>query len=251
MVALLAVMPTVGRRPRRIRSGNIDSIWLSPAPKQLICRRRMTRRPPPTRPAIVAATESCHISTISAGTPGRQITRQGRTALAGHFQVDARRRAVRIPHHAAAGGKHRLQFVLRRHRPAPPGEHRPDVLQRLGVESATAGRSPAANASRVRSSAVGPSPPVATTTSARSIARRNTSAHGSNSSPTVRVEEHADAQFLQPLAEPLGVGVESLTAGDFVTDGEDFGVHQAIVAPAGSSAPESRRFGRERRRWRG
>ena len=39
------------------------------------------------------------------------------------------------------------------------------------------------------------------------------------------VKEHANAQFFQPLAEPLGIGVEQLTAGDFVTDGEDFGVH--------------------------
>ena len=35
----------------------------------------------------------------------------------------------------------------------------------------------------------------------------------------------ADAQLLQPLAEPLGVRVERLAAGDFVADGEDFGVH--------------------------
>ena len=39
--------------------------------------------------------------------------------------------------------------------------------------------------SRVKSSAVGPSPPVATTTSARAMAWRNASAPGSNSSPTV------------------------------------------------------------------
>ena len=37
--------------------------------------------------------------------------------------------------------------------------------------------------------------------------------------------EHADAQLVQPLAEPLRVGVEQLPAGDFVADGEDLGVH--------------------------
>ena len=43
------------------------------------------------------------------------------------------------------------------------------------------------------------------------------------------VEEHADAQFFQPLAEPLRIGVERLSAGDFVTDGEDFRVHGRLV----------------------
>jgi len=42
--------------------------------------------------------------------------------------------------------------------------------------------------------------------------------------------EHTDAQFFQPLAEPLGIGVEKLTAGDFVTDGKDFGVHGTMVS---------------------
>jgi hypothetical protein len=37
--------------------------------------------------------------------------------------------------------------------------------------------------------------------------------------------EYADAQFLEPLAEPLGIGVEKLTAGDLVADGKDFGMH--------------------------
>ena len=47
IVARLALMPTRGMRPRRMRSGMSDSTWLSPAPKHLMFRRRMTRPPPP------------------------------------------------------------------------------------------------------------------------------------------------------------------------------------------------------------
>ena len=40
------------------------------------------------------------------------------------------------------------------------------------------------------------------------------------------VIEDADAQLAQSLAEPLRVGVEELSAGDFVANGEDLGVHR-------------------------
>ena len=40
-----------------------------------------------------------------------------------------------------------------------------------------------------------------------------------------RVIEDANAQFSQPLAEPLTVGVQPLAAGQFVADGDDFSYH--------------------------
>ena len=43
--------------------------------------------------------------------------------------------------------------------------------------------------------------------------------------------EDADTQLAQSLAEPLRVGVEELSAGDFVANGENLGVH---VGTAGS-----------------
>ena len=48
-----------------------------------------------------------------------------------------------------------------------------------------------------------------------------------------RMEEHGDAQLLEPLAEPLGVRVQRLPAGDLVTDGKDFGVHSYSPLPLG------------------
>ena len=85
----------------------------------------------------------------------------------------------------------------------------------------------AAMASRVRSSAVGPSPPVATTTSARSIAVRNDGDVGLQVVGHGRVKGHRDAQLAQPLAEPLAVGVQPLAAGQLVANGNDFGTHKA------------------------
>ena len=77
---------------------------------------------------------------------------------------------------------------------------------------------------------MGPRPPVAMMTSARSIAWRNDGDARLQFVADGRVVEYADAQLLQPLAEPLGVGVEKSAAGDLVADGEDFGDHWLSVA---------------------
>ena len=54
--------------------------------------------------------------------------------------------------------------------------------------------------------------------------------------------EHADAQLLEPLAEPLGVRVERLAADDFVADGDDFGIHgQSSCHVTGGTALAQRR----------
>ena len=73
MVALLAVMPTVGMWPRRIMSGSIRSTSLSPAPKIFRTRVMMTGRAAPWLATISGATWRFHISSISAGTPGRAV----------------------------------------------------------------------------------------------------------------------------------------------------------------------------------
>ncbi len=42
------------------------------------------------------------------------------------------------------------------------------------------------------------------------------------------VIKDADTQLTQSLAEPLRVGVEELSAGDFIADGENLGVHLQV-----------------------
>ena len=83
----------------------------------------------------------------------------------------------------------------------------------------------AAMASRVRSSAVGPRPPVATTKSARSIAARKTATLFVEVVADGGVESDVDAQLGEPLAEPLAIGVQPLAGGELVANGNDFGVH--------------------------
>ncbi len=151
-----------------------------------------------------------------------------RPAHARHLQVDARRRAVRIEHHAAAGGNMRLTLVLRRHRPVPHGKHPADVLHALGIDlqrplggrrqgvaRQIVGRRPQPAGGHHQ---VGPLDCLAENLGTC----RQLVADG-------RMEEHGDAQFLEPLAEPLGVRVQRLPAGDLVTDGKDFGVHGTSV----------------------
>ena len=249
IVALLAVMPTVGRRPRRIRSGSIASIWLSPAPKQWISRRRITRRLPPMKPAIVAADRIVpHFDHF--GRHARQTNHAaGRSPFAGNLQIDARRGAVRISHHAAAGGKHRLKLVRRGHRPVAAGEHRADVLQGVGVElQRAAGRLGQRLARQIvgrgaKSAGghdhVGPGDRLAKHLDA---GRQFVADRG--------MIEHANAQLFEPLAEPLGVRVESLAAGDFVADGDDFGVHGKRFAVSRQKGSNDNPRGNTRKRER-
>ena len=166
------------------------------------------------------------MSTISAGTPGRQKTRHAIAQRAGTSRsmpgaVPCGLRITRLP----AGNMDCSSFC------GGMGRFRRANSRRMCSKASPSstqprGRWPRANASRVRSSAVGPSPPVATTRSARPIARRNASAHGFQLVAHRGMEQHANAQFLQPLAEPPGVRVEKSAAGDLVTDGQDFGVHE-------------------------
>ena len=101
----------------------------------------------------------------------------------------------------------------------------------------------AASTSRVRSSCVGPRPPVARTRSARSQAARK---HVDVVVEVVGdggVEADGDADLGEPAAEPLAVGVEVLAAGEFAADGEDFGFH--VVTARGT---EEKQNGRARAR---
>ena len=101
-----------------------------------------------------------------------------------NIEIDAGRGAVRIRHDAAAFGEECLKLVALGHFALPSGKKLPDVLEGFRDHDQRAFR-PAARASRVRSSAVGPSPPVEMTMLARWTARRKTSTQGCNSSPTV------------------------------------------------------------------
>ena len=131
--ALLAVMPTVGVRPRRIRSGSMASIWLSPAPKQLIFRRTIFFAPPasfPISPCKIIVPHFAHFG----GHAGQGEKTAGHSAVSRNFQIDARRGAVRIHDHPAAGGKHRLQLVLLGHLAFSPGEETANLLQSFGIK---------------------------------------------------------------------------------------------------------------------
>ena len=133
IVALLAVMPTVGVRPRRIMSGSIASIWLSPAPKQLIFRRTIFFVPPASFVISLPQIAVPHFAHFGRHA-GQGEKAAGISARPRNFQIDARRRAVAVHDHPAAGGKHRLQLVLLGHFAFSPGEETADLLQGLGIK---------------------------------------------------------------------------------------------------------------------
>ena len=63
------------------------------------------------------------------------------------------------------------------------------------------------------------------TMSARSMAWRKTADARLQFVADGGVIKHPNAQFFEPPAEPLRIGVERLPAGDFVADGKNFRMH--------------------------
>ena len=75
------------------------------------------------------------------------------------------------------------------------------------------------------SSSVGPSPPVTSTTSARSHASRSTELDAFGVVPHDLVVEHVDADLGEPLPHPLGVRVGDLTQEQLGADADELGPH--------------------------
>ena len=145
-----------------------------------------------------------------------------------------------IRHHAAARWKHRLNeiaFCVSRLRRANSHEWNSAASSRYNSRPVAW-----AIASRVRSSAVGPSPPVATIRSARSTAWRNSFTLASSSSPTVVSYGTRIPNSPQSQAEPFAVGIQPLPGSKFVTNGNDFGNHRSqFSCCSGLLKPRSRK----------
>ena len=185
--------------------------------------------PPQNDPAATHAAEGREQITLPHLPHFRRHARQGEEPATAairprNVQVDARRGAVRIRHDAAARGEAGLKLVALGHFPLPPGKELPDVFEgfrhhderaigRRGERLAgeIVGRRPQAAG---RDDDVGPPDRAAEDVDA-----------GLQLVADGRVIQYADAQLAQSLAEPLRVGVEELSARDFVANGEDLGIH--------------------------
>ena len=183
MVPSCTVIPTKGSRPRRIRSGSIASTALSPAPKHLI-RRNTSVLASGCIARRACFTVCSHITRISEGTPGN----------ANALQVSPPTLAISIsmPGAVPSGfGMIRLAFGNMACRQFVWGigmtraANRASTAARAASESSSGKSTVSESTSRVRSSAVGPSPPVDRITSAREAAIRKAATPSSRESVTV------------------------------------------------------------------
>ena len=144
-----------------------------------------------------------------------------------NVDLDAGRGAVGVWNDAAPFGEEGLTLVAFGHFPLPPGEEPPDVFKGLWHHDQRAvrrcgeclageivGRRPQPAG---RNDDVGPLDRAAKDVDA-----------GLQFVADGRMIEHADTRLAESLAEPLRIGVEELSAGDFVANGEDLGVHQQV-----------------------
>ena len=156
---------------------------------------------------------------ISCGTPGRQATYAPPTFIQTPGAVPTRFGSGSAPSGKSAWTRFRSGISrFRRANIAAIASSEP--------ASSTSGTPAAfARASRVRSSWVGPSPPVITTRSARSNANRNAWTFSARSSLTVVWNRTGDPDRGQPPAEPLAVRVERLPADQLAADRDDLGFH--------------------------
>ena len=218
MVASDAVMPTSGTRPRAVRSRASASISDSPLPKRLILRWTICRVAKPWRPEErddLIVEHPLHLvrDAGQAGEPGPA-----------DLHGDSRRGADRVRQRLGAFGKQGLDPVPLGHHAVPPGEHR---LDRSSDAASSTRPTPAtaASASRVRSSWVGPRPPLVRIRSARPIAVLKTAMFSARSSPSAEWKWTGDSESSERLAEPLAVRVERLAADQFAADRDDFRLH--------------------------
>jgi len=148
----------------------------------------------------------------------------------GHLDVDPRRRAVRVRDDAAASREHRLHHVSLRHLAATPGEQRPDLLH----HSLVANQFDAADFGQTITREIvgrGPQPARAQNDIRPRDGLPERLGAGLQIIADRRVKQCLDSQIAKLLAEPLAVRVQPLTAGQFVTDGNDFGSHLSSALP--------------------
>ena len=161
---------------------------------------------------------------ISRGTPGSIATQRPRSSSS---QMPGRR-AVVVAQLARALGQHRLLAVRRGHRaleqraPSAPPSRR-GAPRRAPCRARTAPRS----SGFVRSSLVGPRPPVVITAPVRSSASRTAAAIASAVSPTVVRRAISTPSAASVAREVRGVGVDRVAEQELVTDRDDFDVHGA------------------------
>ena len=178
--------------------------------------------------ALADALAHAAAATVSHGHPAHLARHAGEHRDPASLRVvepEAGRGAVIVVEHARARGHHRLhEFVCRHLR----GVELPETFLNLrdNRSSRTSSRPNSfAMAGRVRSSAVGPSPPVVMTAPVRSIA----SAHGRRDA--IRVVAHGaamhdlDADLRERAREEGGVGVDGEAEQQLVADGEQLYLH--------------------------
>ena len=156
-----AVVPTEGMRERSMSSPRISASELSPSPT--VCSAAVSTTAPST--AIFGATSASNIGCISRGGPGRQKTQSGaddHVAIPGAVPLGFASNDVPGGRSAClrlSGGITRPFSSNHLRRCAIPAGSSSSGARGSPDASAIA----SANASRVRSSSVGPSPPVTTT----------------------------------------------------------------------------------------
>ena len=223
-----ASAPGVGRhdrigRPQDLLAEQVGDLRLAD-PGQ--AQRPARHRPRPTpRAASRGSASSGHIGRISRGGPGSATI----SPPSGRSTHQPGRRPVRV----RQGRRRRdepglLEVHLRERHPAPRPRASRSQASRSG---STAGVSPttAAIASRVRSSGVGPRPPVETTRSARPTARpRTRRATASRSSGSADDPADRDARSPVRLAgEVAGVRVAGLADRQLGADAQELGGQDA------------------------
>ena len=180
MVASEAVMPTSGTRPRAVRSGARSSASDSPRPKRLIVQLRTTLPASPEERSRGASSRS-NIAFSSRGTPGRQATRARPSLIQMPGAVPVGLGRISDPSGMSAWM--RLRSGMGRLRRAK----RASIIRRASSSWTRPTPAAFASASRVRSSCVGPSPPLETTSSERPEAALKAAMLSSRSSPSTVV----------------------------------------------------------------
>ena len=173
------MVPTAGSRPRVMRAPSRSASALSPMPNVPSVRLAIAGAP---AGRTAGRTSDSNMGIISRGGPGRQNTRQAPSVAAKPGAVPPRLRTMRADFGRRAW--RRLMAAMGRPRPA---NHASRSVR--ATASSTCG-APASvrslSASRVRSSSVGPRPPVEMRTSTDDASARIAAAMAARSSATVR-----------------------------------------------------------------
>ena len=158
----------------------------------------------------------------------------------------ARRGAVGIVQHDRPLRHLGLPPVHVRHRQVRAARSAPGSSPRSPRRSSIGSPSTSATTSRVRSSSVGPSPPVRTMTSERSSAWRNRPARSLAIVADDGLDAQVDAERRQPVGEEERIGIGARGSEQLGADGDDFSgarsMRHGSSPAAATSAHRSARF---------